>query len=217
MSARRCRVCAVLTPIHCNQRVKLCCLYPIAARAQAMAERRMRLTVDLSGTITAADPAPASLFGVDPRQMVGRSLADLVDVFQLAAQVQDQQEQERRELTQGQQLGADRRKDTGSGTLEQQEALVKLLASAPAVEGRTASSQPGSMRRTGTLARADSSVVDLTRLDSSGSVVAQDAAASGVAAAQLHPSSVAADSPLAVAGDDPDKLLTLLMLELSKR
>ncbi|KAG2432647.1 hypothetical protein HXX76_008987 [Chlamydomonas incerta] len=209
-------------------------------REQAVAERRMRLTVDLSGTITAADPAPAALFGVDPRHVIGRSLADLVDVFQLAAQVQSQpqQEQERREQSQqGQQPGADQT-DTGSGSSMQMEAPVKAAAPGHAMLGSAAAVQLGSMRRIGTLTRAGSSANDLARLlaataggtSASINLLSAGATAGAVDARLscgslpfpatpqlLPPLSVAADSPLATAGDDPDKLLTLLMLELSKR
>ncbi|KAG2454201.1 hypothetical protein HYH02_001236 [Chlamydomonas schloesseri] len=207
-------------------------------REQAVSERRMRLTVDLSGTITSADPAPASLFGVDPRHVLGRSLADLVDVFQLAAQLQSQhhlQQQEQQGCGGGQQSQSQQHgcgpTGSGSGSSEQQEAAAQTAA---AGHGTSLAAKPNSMRRVGTLARAGSSTNDLIGAWPSDAVVSNNNNPLGTAAVIPCMSSgsipmaaapqplppllaVEDDSPLATAAGDSQKLLTLLMLELSKR
>ncbi|GLC40592.1 hypothetical protein PLESTM_001090800 [Pleodorina starrii] len=49
---------------------------------EAVSERRMRLSLDLRGTIIDADGAtPAELFGIDPRVLVGSCVAQLIDLF----------------------------------------------------------------------------------------------------------------------------------------
>ncbi|KAG2430820.1 hypothetical protein HXX76_009796 [Chlamydomonas incerta] len=50
-------------------------------KEQAAAQRRLKLTVDMNGGITGADDAPAKLFGVDPKSLVGTALGELVDLF----------------------------------------------------------------------------------------------------------------------------------------
>ncbi|GLC70645.1 hypothetical protein PLESTF_001017600 [Pleodorina starrii] len=49
---------------------------------EALSERRMRLTLDMRGTIIDADGAtPAELFGADPRALVGSCIAQLIDLL----------------------------------------------------------------------------------------------------------------------------------------
>ncbi|KAG2445088.1 hypothetical protein HYH02_008955 [Chlamydomonas schloesseri] len=48
---------------------------------QVASQRRLKLTVDMNGGITGAEDAPAKLFGVDPKSLVGKALGELVDLF----------------------------------------------------------------------------------------------------------------------------------------
>ncbi|PNH12265.1 Tiny macrocysts protein B [Tetrabaena socialis] len=48
---------------------------------EALSERRLRLTLDLSGTVTDIDAAPTELFGVDPNALRGQSISRLIDLF----------------------------------------------------------------------------------------------------------------------------------------
>ncbi|KAG2430819.1 hypothetical protein HXX76_009795 [Chlamydomonas incerta] len=50
-------------------------------KEQVVSEHRLKLTVDMNGGITGADDAPAKLFGVDPKSLVGKALGELVDLF----------------------------------------------------------------------------------------------------------------------------------------
>ncbi|EFJ49581.1 hypothetical protein VOLCADRAFT_89940 [Volvox carteri f. nagariensis] len=50
---------------------------------EAIAERRMKLTLDLQGTIIDVDSAtPTELFGTDPRGLLGSCISQLVDLFE---------------------------------------------------------------------------------------------------------------------------------------
>ncbi|KAG2430818.1 hypothetical protein HXX76_009794 [Chlamydomonas incerta] len=63
-----------------GQRVHVLSLEQLT-KEQAAAQRRLKLTVDMNGGITGADDAPAKLFGVDPKSLVGTALGELVDLF----------------------------------------------------------------------------------------------------------------------------------------
>ncbi|KXZ43615.1 hypothetical protein GPECTOR_85g345 [Gonium pectorale] len=64
-----------------GSKVHVVSLVPLTME-QALAERCLSLTADLTGTILEADDrTPAELFGADPRSLAGRSLAQLVDLF----------------------------------------------------------------------------------------------------------------------------------------
>ncbi|KAG2445087.1 hypothetical protein HYH02_008954 [Chlamydomonas schloesseri] len=63
-----------------GQRVHVLSLEQLTAE-QAAAQRRLKLTVDMNGGITGAEDAPAKLFGVDPKSLVGKALGELVDLF----------------------------------------------------------------------------------------------------------------------------------------
>ncbi|KAG2445524.1 hypothetical protein HXX76_000139 [Chlamydomonas incerta] len=58
------------------------------SKNQVAAHRRLKLAVDMNGGITGAEDAPAELFGVDPRALVGKALADLVDLFRATGEQQ---------------------------------------------------------------------------------------------------------------------------------
>ncbi|EFJ44861.1 hypothetical protein VOLCADRAFT_94889 [Volvox carteri f. nagariensis] len=53
--------------------------------SEGLDERRLRLTIDTSGTVTDVGHSPTSLFGFKPAALLGRSLADCVDVLHAAA------------------------------------------------------------------------------------------------------------------------------------
>ncbi|PNH12261.1 Tiny macrocysts protein B [Tetrabaena socialis] len=48
---------------------------------EALSERRLCLTLDLSGTVVSAEAAPNALFDVEPEGFCGRSIASVVDLF----------------------------------------------------------------------------------------------------------------------------------------
>ncbi|PNH09214.1 Tiny macrocysts protein B, partial [Tetrabaena socialis] len=50
---------------------------------EALAERRLRFTVDLRGTVTDTETAPTELFGLYPLDLRGQSIARVVDLFKL--------------------------------------------------------------------------------------------------------------------------------------
>ncbi len=49
-----------------------------SSREEALADRRLVLTVDADGIVTEVEDGPAWLFGFSPAQLLGRSLADCV-------------------------------------------------------------------------------------------------------------------------------------------
>ncbi|KXZ43099.1 hypothetical protein GPECTOR_102g52 [Gonium pectorale] len=48
---------------------------------EALSHRRLRLEVEMDGTISSAGPSPESLFGVNAESLVGTSIAQLLDAF----------------------------------------------------------------------------------------------------------------------------------------
>ncbi|GLC67718.1 hypothetical protein PLESTF_000598200 [Pleodorina starrii] len=53
--------------------------------AEGLDERRLRITIDTSGTVTDVGQSPTALFGFKPTALLGRSLSDCVDVLHAAA------------------------------------------------------------------------------------------------------------------------------------
>ncbi len=49
-----------------------------SSREEALADRRLVLTVDADGIVTEVEDGPGWLFGFSPAQLLGRSLADCV-------------------------------------------------------------------------------------------------------------------------------------------
>ena len=52
---------------------------------QALDERRLRLTLDGSGTVAAVGDSPAELFGFDPKILLGLSASSFMDIFNINA------------------------------------------------------------------------------------------------------------------------------------